>query len=88
MTALLIFDAIDTASTILNAIAIWIVAAAFVATVAIYTVILTGVVTWRAVTRAVTGAWRAAHATPAPESIEAAPEPHTPTWAHREKEAA
>jgi hypothetical protein len=88
VTALLIFGAIDTASTILNAIAIWIVAAAFVATVAIYTVILTGAVTWRAIRRGVTGAWRAAHAAPAPESIGPAPEPHTPAWAHREKEAA
>jgi ABC-type transport system involved in Fe-S cluster assembly fused permease/ATPase subunit len=91
VTALLFVDAIDTASTLLNAIFLWIVAAAFVATVAIYTVILTGVVTWRAVTRAVTGAWRAAHATQAPEVAENATEPHTPVqpaWAHAEKEAA
>lgn len=88
MTALLFVDAIDTASTLLNAIAIWIVALAFVATVALYTVILTGVVTWRAVTRAVAGAWRA---TQAPEAAETALEPHTPVqpaWAHAEKEAA
>ncbi|MFD7794356.1 hypothetical protein [Streptomyces sp. NPDC059759] len=88
MTALLVFDAIDTASTLLNAIALWIVAGAFVFTVAIYTVILTGVVTWRAVTRACTGAWRAAHAPRVPEAAETVPEPHTPAWAHTEKEAA
>lgn len=88
MTALLFVDAIDTASAILDAIFLWIVAAAFVTTVAIYTLILTGAVTWRAIRRGVTGAWRAAHATCAPEVVEPTPEPHTPTWAHREKEAA
>lgn len=88
MTAWLFVDAIDTASSIANAIWLWFLAAAFVATVAIYTVILTGVVTWRAVTRGVTGCWRAAHAEPAPESAETVTEPHTPAWGRTEKEAA
>ncbi|MFJ8995570.1 hypothetical protein ACIRQH_34845 [Streptomyces sp. NPDC102279] len=78
MTGLLIFDAIDTAGRILDAIFLWIVAAAFVATVAIYTVVLTGVVTWRAIRRGLTGAWRAAH-------HRRTPEPHpAPSWAHTE----
>jgi hypothetical protein len=40
VTAVLIVEAIDTASDILDAILMWIVAAAFVATVALFTTVL------------------------------------------------
>jgi hypothetical protein len=53
VTALLLVDAIDAASTLLDAVLAWIVAAAFVVTVCLYTAILTGA--W-----AIRRAWRAA----------------------------
>ncbi|WP_037616367.1 hypothetical protein [Streptomyces aureus] len=42
MTAVLLFEAIDTALAILNAIVAWIAVLAFLATVVLYTLILTG----------------------------------------------
>jgi hypothetical protein len=54
VSALLLVEVIDTASTLLDAILAWIVAAAFVATV-VYTAVLTGAWAWRAIRRGVGG---------------------------------
>ena len=88
MTALLLVDAIETASDLANAIFLWIVIAAVAFTVLLFAFIAAAVITCRAIRRGVTVAWRAAHATPAPETAETATEPYTPTWARTEKEAA
>jgi hypothetical protein len=95
VTALLLVDAVDTAGVLLDAILAWIVAIAFVATVVVYTTVLTGAwagrKAWRAVRRGVAGCWRAEHATPSPVATETVTEPHAPTqptWAHTETEAA
>ena len=88
MTALLLFDAIDTVAVMADAILAWIVAAAVVATVVLYAAVLTGAWAWRAIRRAVTGAWRAEQPAPEAESIPT-PERRTgPSWALDDKEAA
>ncbi|MGQ4350486.1 hypothetical protein [Streptomyces sp. SAS_275] len=78
MTGVLIYDAIDTASLLINVIWLWCVVLAFVTVAAIYTVILTGAVTWHALRKGVTGAWRAAHRFRGPQ------QPPAPSWARTE----
>ena len=85
MTALLLFEVIDTASVMADAILAWIIAAAFVVTVVVYTLVLTGAWAWRAVRRDRTGSLAASQPSGAPESI---PTPTAPSWAHADKEAA
>lgn len=91
MTALLFVEVIDTAGVLLDAILWWIVIAAFVATVCIYTAVLTGAWAWRAVRR---GHTPASPPQPVPcGSCDAGTPPRpagartAPSWAH-DKEAA
>lgn len=88
MTALLLVEVIDTAEVMADAIAIWIIAIAFVATVVVYTLVLTGAWAWRAARRGLTGPLAALQPTDAPIPPHAT-ERHTgPTWAHTEHEEA
>jgi uncharacterized transporter YbjL len=88
MATVLLFEVIDTAAVMADAILAWIVAAAFVATVVVYTLILTGAWAWRAARRGLTGSLAASQPTDAPIPPRTA-ERHTgPTWAHADKEAA
>ncbi|MET7944250.1 hypothetical protein [Streptomyces sp. NPDC005302] len=88
MTGVLIYDAIDTASLLINVIWLWCLTAAAAVTALLALTAVSMRAAWMAVRRGVVGAQSAAHATPAPASTETAPEPHTPAWAHRETEAA
>jgi hypothetical protein len=86
MAAVLLVEAIDTASALLDAILLWIAVAAFVVTVAVYTLILTGAWAWRAVRRRSTAPLAASQPTDAPIPPRTA-ERHTgPTWARTEHE--
>jgi ABC-type transport system involved in Fe-S cluster assembly fused permease/ATPase subunit len=88
MTAVLLVEVIDTATVMADAILLWIVAAAFVVTVVVYTLVLTGAWAWRAVRRRSTGPLAASQPTGAPIPPHTA-ERHTgPQWAHDEQEAA
>jgi hypothetical protein len=88
VTALLIVEVIDTASVMADAILAWIVAAAFVATVVVYTLVLTGAWAWLAVRRGVTGSLPDEQPELTPESTPT-PQRHTaPAWAHAEHEEA
>jgi hypothetical protein len=86
VTALLLFEVIDTASVMADAILAWIVVAAFVATVVVYTLVLTGAWAWRAVRRRSTGPLPASQ----PTDVQIPPhtaERHTaPAWARTEHE--
>jgi hypothetical protein len=62
--------------------------AAFVATVVVYTRVLTGAWAWRAVRRGVTGSLAAEQPAPDPESTPTPQGRTTPAWAHTDKEAA
>ena len=88
MTALLLFDAIDTVGALADAILAWIVALALAATASLYAVVLVAAWVWRAIRRAVTGAWRAEQPAPAPESIPTPQRRTGPSWALDDKEAA
>ena len=88
MTALLLFEALDTAAVMADAILAWIVAAAVVATVGLYTAALTGAWAWRAVRRAVTGALAAPQPPEVAEPTPAPTKPTAPSWARTDKEAA
>lgn len=81
VTALLLFEVIDTAAALLDAILAWIAVAAFAVTVGLYTAILTGAWAWRAARRGVAGAWRAEQAAPGPESIPTPQRRTGPSWA-------
>lgn len=81
MAAVLLVEAIDTASVLLDAILLWILVAAFVVTVVVYTLVLTGAWAWRAARRRSTGPLAASQPTGAPIPPHTA-ERHTgPTWA-------
>lgn len=88
MTALLLFEVIDTAAVMADAILAWIVAAAFVVTVGLYTAVLTGAWAWRAARRGVTGSLAAEQPAPDPESTPTPQRRTGPAWAHTDKEAA
>jgi hypothetical protein len=86
VSALLLVEVIDTAGTLLDAILWWILVAGFVATVVVYTAVLTGAWAWRAVRRGVTGPLADEQAPEDPEPL-TAPQGHTgPSWAHTEHE--
>jgi hypothetical protein len=88
MAALLLFEALDAAAVMADAILAWIAVLAFAVTVGLYAAILTGAWAWRAVRKAVTGPLPAEQAPQAPESTPT-PQRHTaPAWAHADKEAA
>jgi hypothetical protein len=83
-----IAEAIDTGTRIGWAIVAWIAVGAAALTVVLFTAVLTGAWAWRAVRRAVTGAWRAEQAAPGPESISTPQRRTGPSWALDDKEAA
>jgi len=94
VTALLLFDAIDTAGALADAILAWIVAAALAATAGLYAVVLVAVAAWRAVRRGCAAVSRArggscgsrvADTSPSPAQPPSRP---APSWAHADKEAA
>jgi hypothetical protein len=88
VSAALVGEAVDVLFTVCRALAVWIVAAAFVATVVIYTLVLTGAWAWHAVRRRSTGSLAASQPADDPIPPRAA-ERHTgPQWARTNKEAA
>ncbi|MFM9635920.1 hypothetical protein [Streptomyces turgidiscabies] len=81
---MLIFEAVDTAITLLNALALWILAAAALATAVLFTLIAALWCVGRAAVRAAAGAWRAlagrpgdVHGPDVPTEAEPATEPAT-----------
>jgi ABC-type transport system involved in Fe-S cluster assembly fused permease/ATPase subunit len=91
VTALLLVEVIDTAEVMADAILAWIVAAAFVATVVVYTLVLTGAWAWRAARRRSTGSLAASQPADAPIPPRTAERPTAPSWAHandKQQEAA
>jgi uncharacterized transporter YbjL len=92
VTALLFVEVIDTAASlldaILDAVLAWIVAAAFVVTVCLYTAILTGAWATRRAWRALTGPLVDEQAPQAPEPIPTPTKPTAPSWGRADKEAA
>jgi hypothetical protein len=88
VTALLLFEVIDTAAVMADAILAWIVVAAFVATVVVYTLVLTGAWAWRAVRRGSAAPLPAEQAPQAPESTPTPQRRTAPAWARTDKEAA
>ncbi|MER5653470.1 hypothetical protein ABT076_10685 [Streptomyces sp. NPDC002131] len=85
MTALLFVDAIDTGLFLLDVVALWIAGLTAALLLLVLLVVLAVRAGWRAARNGVAVPQEAEHA---PESPEVAPEPHTPAWAHTEKEAA
>jgi hypothetical protein len=75
-----------------RALAAWVVAAAFVVTVGLYTAILTGAwagrKAWRAVRRGRTGPLAASQPPKVPDFIPTPAKPTAPSWARTDKEAA
>jgi hypothetical protein len=88
MAALLLVEVIDTAAVMADAILLWIVAAAFVATVVVYTLVLTVAWAWRAVRRRSTGSLPASQPPGAPIPPRTAERRTAPAWAHTEHEEA
>jgi hypothetical protein len=88
MAAVLLFEVIDTAEVMADAILAWIIAAAFVATVVVYTLILTGAWAWHAVRRRSMGSLADEQAPQAPESTPTPQRRTAPAWAHAEHEEA
>ena len=91
MSALLLVEVIDTAGVILDAILWWILVAGFVATVCVYTAVLTGAWAIRGAWRALSGHLPASQPPEAPEFIPTPERPTAPSWArhdHDHQEAA
>jgi hypothetical protein len=84
MAALLLFEALDAAAVMADAILAWIAVLAFAVTVGLYTAALTGAWAWRAVRKAVTGPLPASQPTDAPIPPHAAERRTGPTWARTE----
>jgi amino acid transporter len=79
VTAVLLFEVIDTTA---------LMTAAFVATVVVYTLVLTAAWAWRAVRRRSTGSLADEQAPQAPKSTPTPQRRTAPAWAHAEHEEA
>jgi hypothetical protein len=94
VSALLLVEVIDTAGTLLDAILWWILVAGFVATVVVYTLVLTGAWAWRTARRDRTAPLAASEPSeapfpPGPAERRSEPQPHpAPSWVRTDKEAA
>jgi hypothetical protein len=88
MAALLLFEALDAAAVMADAILAWIAVLAFAVTVGLYTAVLTGAWAWRAVRRGVAGSLPAEQPEQAPESTPTPQRRTAPAWAHTEHEEA
>lgn len=91
----MIAEAIDTAFTLGWALAVWIVLLAAVASLAVWTVVVTVACVCRAVWRGAAAALALAQRSVVPElprtppvAPQARTEPHAPTWARTDKDAA
>lgn len=97
----MVFEAVDTAILLLNALAVWILIGAALLTAALYALLAVLCLLGRAAARAATGAWRALDGHPegvpaVDVATEAGPAPkpadrRVPAWAdteHREDQAA
>jgi hypothetical protein len=88
VTALLLFEVIDTALAIANAILAWIAVAAFAGTVVLFTTMLAVAHGWKAARRRSTGPLAAEQPAPEAESIPTPQRRTEPAWAHTEHEEA
>ena len=92
MTALLLFDAIDTVAVMADAILAWIVALALAATASLYTVVLAVAWAWRAIRRGYAAISRPHRGACGSRDTRTPPSPAdartAPSWARTDKEAA
>jgi hypothetical protein len=92
VTGPLFGEALDVLFVTCRALAAWVVAAAFVVTVGLYTAILTGAwatrKAWHATRRGSTAPLAASRPPNAPDFIPAPTTPTAPSWARTDKEAA
>jgi len=92
VTALLLFDAIDTVGALADAILAWIAALALAATVGLYAVVLVAVAAWRAVRRGYAAISQPHRGACGSRDTSIPPNPADarlrPSWARTDKEAA
>jgi hypothetical protein len=92
VTALLLFEAIDTVAVMADAILAWIAALALAATAGLYTVVLVAAWAWRAARRGYAAISRPHRGSCGSRDTSAPPNPAdartAPSWARTDKEAA